>query len=145
MNAPETYGFYRSNAWIELRDKKLLDARLRCEKCGHSRVNNTRLEVHHICPMRERPDLALDFDNLVVLCIWCHGDEHPHLKKRYQQAANDEYFALPLTDGAPPPAETDSNPYTPHTENPRIDRNSHKAPSLDSHASALSKRFISSA
>ena len=33
--------------------------------------------VHHIIPLEERPDLALDMDNLASSCDICHNQEHP--------------------------------------------------------------------
>jgi hypothetical protein len=39
-----------------------------CEWCGSER----RLEVHHIQPQHVRPDLAMDTNNMVILCRTCH-------------------------------------------------------------------------
>jgi len=39
-----------------------------CQWCGSER----RLEVHHIQPQHVRPDLAMDTNNMVVLCRQCH-------------------------------------------------------------------------
>lgn len=33
--------------------------------------------VHHMIPLEERPDLALDLDNLRSLCDECHNRRHP--------------------------------------------------------------------
>ena len=33
--------------------------------------------VHHIIPRDERPDLALEIDNLRSLCDACHNKRHP--------------------------------------------------------------------
>lgn len=30
-------------------------------------------EVHHVIPVRQRPDLLLDLDNLMALCKACHA------------------------------------------------------------------------
>lgn len=35
-------------------------------------VSNSRVEMHHIEPIKERPDLAYDCDNLICLCTWHH-------------------------------------------------------------------------
>ncbi|MDL2317673.1 HNH endonuclease [Eubacteriales bacterium OttesenSCG-928-A19] len=33
--------------------------------------------VHHVVPVTERPDIALDIDNLRSLCDPCHNRRHP--------------------------------------------------------------------
>lgn len=33
--------------------------------------------VHHIKPLRDAPELALDLANLVSLCDACHDEAHP--------------------------------------------------------------------
>ncbi len=40
----------------------------RCRDCGQLAV----LEVHHVRPVRERPDLAYSLDNVRTLCRPCH-------------------------------------------------------------------------
>lgn len=44
----------------------------RCRDCGRP----GRLEVHHVKPIRERPDLALVPDNCLTLCVRCHLKRH---------------------------------------------------------------------
>ena len=44
----------------------------RCRDCGRP----GRLEVHHVRPIRERPDLATDPDNCLTLCAGCHLKRH---------------------------------------------------------------------
>jgi len=63
--------FYKSAAWRRLR-REILSASYMCEKCGDL---TGRKEVHHKMPRRARPDLALDRNNLAVLCKPCHGRE----------------------------------------------------------------------
>lgn len=43
-----------------------------CQCCGRSKS----LEVHHLYPYSERPDLRLDGDNGVTLCKECHKRYH---------------------------------------------------------------------
>ncbi len=46
----------------------------RCQCCGATRKNGVQMHVDHIQPRREFPALALDLDNLQVLCEVCnHG------------------------------------------------------------------------
>ena len=42
-----------------------------CEKCGI----RFSVDVHHIKPLKEYPELALDPDNLEALCKRCHAKE----------------------------------------------------------------------
>ena len=45
----------------------------RCADCG---AENTPLEIHHVIPRHENPDLAFDIDNVVALCNECHKIRH---------------------------------------------------------------------
>ena len=45
-----------------------------CRKCGYKPPNELeewRLHIHHI-----EPDGGHDPENLITLCIWCHGKTH---------------------------------------------------------------------
>ena len=69
----KTPGLKRSGEWRAVRRKFLL-INPRCESCGGSK----KLEVHHIIPFHERPDLELAYSNLMTLCrrkrygVSCH-------------------------------------------------------------------------
>ncbi len=41
--------------------------------------------VHHIIPISERPDLALNLSNLRSLCYECHEREHPERHRPWKQ------------------------------------------------------------
>lgn len=45
----------------------------RCADCG---AENKPLEIHHVIPRHENPDLAFDIDNVVALCKDCHNIRH---------------------------------------------------------------------
>lgn len=45
----------------------------RCADCG---AENKPLEIHHVIPKHENPDLAFDIDNVVALCNECHKIRH---------------------------------------------------------------------
>jgi len=45
-----------------------------CVTCGKI---GGYLEVHHIKPKKQYPELALDVDNGVTQCLECHYDLHP--------------------------------------------------------------------
>lgn len=45
----------------------------RCADCG---AEDKPLEIHHVIPKHENPDLAFDIDNVVALCNECHKIRH---------------------------------------------------------------------
>lgn len=53
--------------WRSLR-KEILKTQIECHVCGYEK----KLEVHHITPRHVSPELALKWDNLIVLCRDCH-------------------------------------------------------------------------
>lgn len=70
-NGPE---FLDSYEWKALRMKVLTKYGPVCMCCGATRADGEQMHVDHIKPRRKRPDLALVFDNLQVLCGTCnHG------------------------------------------------------------------------
>ena len=81
------HAFYTSSAWLRLRAEVLAADKNECQRCrarGWYRRANT---VHHVNPVRERPDLALSLwytagggrkRNLVSLCHACHEAVHGH-------------------------------------------------------------------
>lgn len=55
----------------------------RCADCG---AENKPLEIHHVIPKYENPDLAFDIDNVVALCHDCHKLRHS--KQGWQQGTS---------------------------------------------------------
>lgn len=51
----------------------------RCKVCG-----KVGREVHHIIRVYDDPNLCLDVDNAVLLCVKCHKKQHP--KKREKKS-----------------------------------------------------------
>ncbi len=59
--------------WCQtIRKRMLCEANYQCRLCGDSK----RLELDHMAPVYERPDLAYDVANLQVLCQRCHDLKH---------------------------------------------------------------------
>ena len=57
--------------WIK---KKCLERdQYTCKKCGDTDI---KLNVHHILPYSEYPQLGSDIDNLITLCVDCHKKIH---------------------------------------------------------------------
>lgn len=65
--------FFNSNTWQRLRFEVLAESEGCCVLCGRSyREHQVALEVDHIKPRSRFPNLALDKDNLQVLCFDCN-------------------------------------------------------------------------
>lgn len=60
----EAFGVPRSPRWDAVRDAHVA-ANPRCRCCGRQE----NLQVHHVRPYHLFPDLELDPDNLVTLCV----------------------------------------------------------------------------
>lgn len=79
----ETYSdgepdFYSSRDWKELRYIVLANNPRKCMLCGH---RGKSLHVDHIKPRSLHPELALDIDNLQILCGDCNvgkSNKHTH-------------------------------------------------------------------
>ena len=59
----------RGPRWKALRMQALERDDWRCVQCG----TRHRLEIDHIEPVRDRPDLAYSLSNLQTLCGSCHS------------------------------------------------------------------------
>ena len=64
--------FLRSKEWLELRRKILDTYGEKCQCCGASKIGGFSIAVDHIKPRATHPHLALEFDNLQVLCSLCN-------------------------------------------------------------------------
>lgn len=58
-----TYEGPRSSEWVQIRTD-FVRKHPRCEACG----STANLNVHHVVPFHQRPDLELVEDNLITLC-----------------------------------------------------------------------------
>jgi len=63
--------WHHAARWRALRLRALRRDGWRCVRCGARH----RLEVDHVVPREERPDLAWSVDNLQALCAGCHIDK----------------------------------------------------------------------
>lgn len=71
--------FLMSQEWRVIRKKVLEMYGEKCMKCNYVPTNLSKINVDHIKPRRFYPHLALDFDNLQVLCSGCNkakGNNH---------------------------------------------------------------------
>lgn len=81
--------FYGSSDWKLLREFVLERDNYECQWCKEQgRVTSkyhSILEVDHIEELKDRPDLALDPNNLRVLCKDCHNKRHKRFNFRTSQ------------------------------------------------------------
>ena len=70
----QSNAFLSSPEWRRARYDALKKNNGCCELCGRSKMDGIKLNVDHIKPRKTHPKLALDIDNLQVLCNECnHG------------------------------------------------------------------------
>lgn len=74
LEASSTDDFYNSVPWLDVRRQVLTAYGRRCMCCGATPDNpkGTMIVVDHIKPMRTHKELALDFNNMQVLCSDCN-------------------------------------------------------------------------
>lgn len=88
----ESDPFYHTKEWKAARRARLERDHGMCVEClaafeaGGVRPRMATL-VHHVIPRKERPDLALDIDNLRSLCDVCHNRAHPEKGGRGKAAS----------------------------------------------------------
>lgn len=71
---PNTDAFLESYEWRRVRMEVLKRDGARCQCCGATPQDGLRMHVDHIKPRKLFPTLALDVNNLQVLCEICnHG------------------------------------------------------------------------
>lgn len=68
--------FYNSPEWQDLRSDVLREAHYECQICKEKGRLEEADTVHHIKPVKQRPDLALTRGNLIALCPECHYKIH---------------------------------------------------------------------
>ncbi|MDT2815965.1 HNH endonuclease [Vagococcus carniphilus] len=78
--------FYNSSEWKLLRQSVLERDNYECQWCKEQGKVTTGvhsiLEVDHIEELKDRPELALDIDNLRTLCKDCHNKRHDRFNYR---------------------------------------------------------------
>lgn len=74
--------FYKSSAWIKLRNKAIKRDNYECQLCKLEGKVVKGQNVHHIKEIEFYPEFALDIDNLQTLCINCHNIVHGRIKRK---------------------------------------------------------------
>lgn len=82
--------FYDSREWKQLREERKRLDNYECQECKRNGLvsidtneysetagrKKIQLVVHHVQELEQRPDLALEIDNLETLCVNCHNRIH---------------------------------------------------------------------
>ncbi len=58
-----------------------------CELCEAEGIVEAAVEVHHVQPIAQRPDLRLERGNLMCLCVPCHAEQDEQ-RRRAEQLDN---------------------------------------------------------
>ena len=78
--------FYSSKQWQDCRNEYMKCAGYLCEDCLKRGIYKPGTEVHHVEELTprniHRPEVTLNFDNLVCLCRECHKARHKGQKDR---------------------------------------------------------------
>jgi 5-methylcytosine-specific restriction endonuclease McrA len=69
---PTGNNFYATKEWARLRYMAFEKYGTQCAVCGGDKSHGVRLTVDHIKPVKKYPELALDINNLQVLCTLCN-------------------------------------------------------------------------
>lgn len=69
--------FYKTKEWVKKRKEILERDNFECQLCKEKALVTKANTVHHIKHYRDRPDLALEDDNLISVCANCHNKLHP--------------------------------------------------------------------
>lgn len=92
MDYKESLPFYHTMAWKRVRALALMRDQGMCAECmrrfraGYGIRPKRADMVHHIVPVKERPDLALELDNLESLCWEHHEQLHPEKRAGRKEA-----------------------------------------------------------
>ena len=96
--------FYSSKAWQDCRNEYAKRRHYLCENCLRKGIYRPGEIVHHVIELDpiniENPEVALNFDNLELLCRECHSAIHDNAggrwaevnrRKRLKRDANNRY------------------------------------------------------
>lgn len=90
----EARRFYHSKQWLHTRELYADSVDGLCERCRAKGIYTPGKIVHHKKYLDDsslrNPDIALNFNNLELLCQDCHNKEHHHSEpgRRYAFDAN---------------------------------------------------------
>ena len=86
------HAFYTSWAWRRCRDGYVNAGHMLCERCLAKGLIRRGDEVHHKIHLTQDnindPQIALNWENLEMLCSECHEQEHEHRRWRTEPDGN---------------------------------------------------------
>ena len=90
--------FYRSHAWARARYQALKDSDGKCNLCGRGAHDGAVLHVDHIKSIYRYPHLALDQDNLQVLCQACNWGKWGVDESDWRKCQSEWAWLTPIKD-----------------------------------------------
>lgn len=89
MAKPFARRFYSSKAWQDCRNEYARRRHYLCENCLRQGIYKPGEIVHHVIELDpvniENPEIALNFNNLCLLCRDCHAKAHEHSGGRWSE------------------------------------------------------------
>jgi hypothetical protein len=76
INDDESEVFYHSVKWKRVRERVLKRDGYLCRECKRYGSDVNAEMVHHVKPFKDYPGLKTDTNNLISLCLSCHGKMH---------------------------------------------------------------------
>lgn len=97
--------FYNTTAWKKCREAYRESVGGLCERCAKQGLVVPGEQVHHkvrLTPSNVNdPSVALNWDNLELLCQPCHYDEHRRKRENQRYVVDDDGNVIIKGDGAP--------------------------------------------
>ncbi|MGS0696305.1 HNH endonuclease [Shewanella sp. 0m-4] len=84
FSEPIEQDFYSSGEWHTLRHEALMKYGSRCSCCGITPDQGAIMHVDHIKPRSQYPELALDIENLQILCAACNKGKSNLSEKKWR-------------------------------------------------------------
>lgn len=92
MSKPFAKKFYSSKAWQACRNEYARRKHYLCENCLRRGIYKPGVIVHHLIELDpvniNNPEIALNFDNLELLCRDCHAEVHEQSGGRWSEVNN---------------------------------------------------------
>jgi len=89
IKTDQLFKFYKSTAWINLREEVLKEQNFECQLCKAKGIYTKATTVHHVNYVRRVPRLALSRlddtgkPNLIAVCPTCHNEIHKSKHKGF--------------------------------------------------------------
>lgn len=79
--------FYSSSMWRQVRELVKQRDHNECQRCAYYKrltvsMRPKDLHVHHIAELEKFPELALNMNNLILVCHQCHNEIHERFQEQ---------------------------------------------------------------